>query len=218
MLECISLGDKVELLTELDSEGEQEHYFSSIQEIEDNKLIIAAPIVKGKIEPLEVDTDYGICIYTKKGLYRCEVQLVSREKKGNLFLLNFITVTEIVKYQRRQYYRMDCIIKFTFKGVDKKWYDAVILDISGGGIRFSTNSKVEQGDYILNNIKFDLKGNVIDMLVYGNVININHNASSSALKYEVRVAFEDISKVDRENIIKYIFDEERRRRKNKVKV
>ncbi len=218
MLEYIQLGDKVELLTELDKDGNQEHYFTSVQEIIDGELVISAPIVKGRIEPLEIRRTYGMCIYTHKGLYRCEVELLSREKRDNLFLLTISLQSDLVKYQRRQYYRMDCILEFSFKGIDTdEWYNAVILDISGGGIRFYTKKELKEGDGIFNHIILNMGEREHNLFLGGKVVNVERHIRDREIKYEVREAFDSIDEGDREIIIKYIFDEERRRRKNRVK-
>ncbi len=218
MLEYIQLGDKVELLTELDKDGNQEHYYSSVQEVVDGELVISAPITKGKIEPLEILRTYGMCVYTKKGLYRCEVELVSREKRDKLFLLTIRLQSDLVKYQRRQYYRMDCILEFSFKGIDTdEWYKAVILDISGGGIRFYTRKKLKEGDGIFNHILLNVSEKEHDLFLGGKVVDVEKHERDREVQYEVRESFDSIDEGDRETIIKYIFDEERRRRRNRVK-
>ncbi len=218
MFEYIQLGDKVELLTELDKNGNQEHYFTSVQEIVDGELVISAPIIKGRIEPLEIRMTYGMCVYTKKGLYRCEVELVSREKRDNLFLLTISLQSDLVKYQRRQYYRMDCILEFSFKGTDTdQWYNAVILDISGGGIRFYTTKALKEGDGIFNHITLGANDKENNLFLGGKVVDVEIHSRDKEVQYEVRESFDSIDEVDREAIIKYIFDEERRRRRNRVK-
>ncbi len=218
MLDYIQLGDKVELLTELDEDGNQEHYFSSVQEMVDGELLITAPIIQGRIEPLELFRTYGMCVYTFRGLYRCEIEVVSREKRSNLFLLTIRLKSDLVKYQRRQYYRMDCILQFSFKGADTdEWYKAVILDISGGGIRFYTTKELKVDDSIFNHIMLDINEKQNNLFLGGKVVNVERHDRGREVQFEVREAFDSIEENDRETIIKYIFDEERRRRRNRVK-
>ncbi len=217
MLEYVNLGDKIELLTELDSQGNQKKYFSSIQGVEGNTLIVSAPMTKGRIEPLEIMRVYGMCIYTDKGLYRAEVEVVSREVRETLFLLHVQLRSELEKFQRRQFYRMDCVLQFNFKGVnsDDDWFNALILDISGGGIRFYTKEKLKIGDEIINHIKLQFKDRVEELYLTGKVLSMDISGKKDDIKFEVREVFEDIDEDDREVIIKYIFDEERRRRRKR---
>ncbi len=217
MLDYIQLGDKIEMVTELDNEGNQEHYYSSVQGKEDGCIIITAPTVKGRLDPLEIERTYGMCVYTKRGLYRCEVELVSRERRANLFLLYIQINTDLKKYQRRQYYRMDCMLQFNFKNaITNEWYRAIIVDISGGGLRFYTDKIVREGDKLLNQVIINIKGEQKEILLSGKVVYAKKRLNKGLTNYEIREHFDTISDSERDLIIKYIFDEERRRRRNKV--
>ncbi len=217
MLEYVNLGDKIELVTELDAKGNQKKYFSSIQGVEGNTLIISAPMTKGRIEPLEIKRVYGMCVYTEKGLYRAEVEVVSREIRDALFLLYIQLRGDLEKFQRRQYYRMDCVLQFNFKlnGDTDAWKKALILDISGGGIRFLTTEEIKEDEELVNHIILELKGVKKELYLTGNVIGVKIDRDSGDTKYEVRESFEDIDEDDRDLIVKYVFDEERRRRRKR---
>ncbi len=218
MIDYVKLGDKIELVTELDALGRQEHYYSCVQGREDNVLTISAPMTKGRIEPLELHRTYGMCVYTSNGLYRCEVELISRENRDNLFLLNIKIKGSLQKYQRREYYRMDCVLQFHFKDANSDtWYNAVILDISGGGIRFFTRERLKEQDEIINHIILEFNDKKYELYLNGKIIGAERNSESGDVNYEIRESFDNISEDDRELIIKYIFDAERRRRRNKVR-
>ncbi len=144
MLKSIALGDKVELVTRVTMEGEQDQYYSKIQEVnKDGEIVILAPLEGGRIIPLELSRKYGMCVYTDKGLYRCEVQVKSRSKDEKLYLITLQIITALQKYQRRQYYRLDCMLTFHYKDdAEDVWSDGMILDISGGGIRFTSKQQL----------------------------------------------------------------------------
>lgn len=213
---AIKLGDKVELVTEVTVNGTQNQYFSKVQEVKaDGEVVIMAPLEAGRIIPLELNRKYGMCVYTSKGLYRCEVQVVSRNKDEKLYLINLEILTALQKYQRRQYYRLDCMLSFHYKDDEEdNWSDGTILDISGGGIRFTSTTELEHKKGVVNHIELDYGEDIHHLYLSGVIIESAKTKGNDRL-YENRVEFDAISNEDREMIIRFIFEEERRRRKNK---
>ncbi len=217
MNNCIRIGNKVEILTDLDEKGEQKHYYTNIQDIDGNEITILAPIIKGRIEPLEIDRVYGMCIYGDRGLYRCEVVVTSREKKNKLFLIKLQVESRVEKYQRRQFYRMDCVMSFHYKDdIENNWYEGTILDISGGGLRFSTNERISESKSLVNHLRLEINGSCDEVFLNGEIVQCNLS-DSDPNTYEIREKFSEITENERDIIIKYIFDEERRRRSGKSK-
>lgn len=216
MQNAIGLGDKVEIVTEVTLDGTQDKYFSKVQELKnDGEVVILAPIVAGRIIPLELNRKYGMAIYTNKGLYRCEVQVVRRSKDDRLYLITLQILTTLQKYQRRQYYRMDCMLAFHYKDdAEDIWIDGTILDISGGGIRFTSSTQLEGKKGIVNHIILSFPEEESHLYISGLIIE-SIPLKGNELLFENRVEFDMISNEDRETIIRFIFDEERRRRKNK---
>lgn len=216
MRNAIKLGDKVELVTEVTLTNQQDKYFSKVQEVDsDTSVVIMAPIENGRIEPLELNKNYGMSVYTDKGLYRCEVMVAKRVKTDNLYLLTLDILTTLQKYQRRQYYRMDCMLTFQYKDdLNKDWHEGVILDISGGGIRFTSKSRLENDKELINHIRLNMLEDEEELFLSGMIIESAPMALDETI-YENRVVFEGIDSMEREVIIKFIFEEERRRRKSR---
>jgi c-di-GMP-binding flagellar brake protein YcgR len=93
------------------------------------------------------------------------------------------------------------------------WLNASITDLSGGGARFNSYEPLNPGDKVKIKLNFVTGGELKKLLLGANVIAseklLNHTE-----KYEHRVAFTDIGKADREDLIKFVFEQERKRRKN----
>ena len=214
MNKMIQLGDKVELVTEVTLNKHQDKFYSKIQEVTDeNTIVIMAPIVNGRIEPLELNRRYGMCVYTDKGLYRCEVMVTKRVKTDHLYLISLERQSSLQKYQRRQYYRMDCMLSFQYKDdVEEEWHQGVILDISGGGIRFTSRTKLEEKKGIISHVLLKMIENIEEELYLSGVIIASVPAELDPTLFENRVEFDGIDSFEREIIIKFIFEEERRRR------
>lgn len=216
MHSAIKLGDKVELVTEVTLNNQQYTYYSKIQEVMEGAVVIQAPIEGGRIEPLELNKKYGMSIYTDKGLYRCEVMVSKRVKYERLYLLTLDILSSLQKYQRRQYYRMDCMLNFQYKGDDAEtWHKGLILDISGGGIRFTSKNQLKDKKVLFNHIRLNmLSGEEEELFLTGVIIQSVPTELDPGV-FENRIEFDGIDGYEREMIIKFIFEEERRRQRHR---
>lgn len=211
-------------------------YFSQIYDIiEEDKLKIAMPTEGTRMVPLKKNVKYEICIYTAQGLYKCRAVMVERYKEDNVHIAIMELYTGVWKYQRRQHYRLECNIELQYRVlteeetellldsrtpvsfqnelVNKGQIRGITLDISGGGIRFVSNSPNMDGEHIL--IEFDVM--IGKTLKHFSIVSVQIETRKSEKRkdiYEHRVQFENISLREREDLIKYIFEEERRFRKN----
>ena len=84
----------------------------------------------------------------------------------NIFVLEVDFITELKRFQRREYYRLDRSIdilyqKQTGKSVDGPQKKGVLVDLSGGGLRFRAPEEVQQGEKMQIEIPLPFaKGNV----------------------------------------------------------
>lgn len=209
----INLGDKIELTKKIDTDNLETYHSMVYDVIDQEHILIQAPIEGGKIIPLEMETVYYACIFTKNGLYRGEVQVTKRMKDERLHFLELTFITSIKKFQRRQHYRMNCILNFKYKDQDDDhWDTGTVLDISGGGLRFSNTKEIQKDVVIRCHLNLHLREYEIELDVDGIVLQ-SIQVDSDTSHYQTRVSFLDMSTDDTEKIIKFIFEEERRRRK-----
>lgn len=224
-------GDKLEISViskERDEKGEpiKKTYTSELYEIvDDNKIHAAMPMEQMKVVLLPVGAEYNLCFYTSNGLYQCMGRVSERFKNNNLFVLSFEFTTGLKRYQRREYYRLNCSLEMKSKAIedygkdendrlifmdtDLTFDDGVMVDISGGGARFISGASYEKGSLIRYNFSLFVSGELNEYNLVGKVIN-SRPLENRAGKYESRIQFIEIVQDERESIIKYIFEEERR--------
>jgi c-di-GMP-binding flagellar brake protein YcgR len=243
----VSVGDKLELkrIRTIDNDKEDKIYKSKLLDfISDDKASIAMPIEKGRVIPLEVGDKYSIRFFTNKGLFQCKAVITERYRNDNIYVLIVQFLSDLEKYQRRQYYRLECILDVTyhiitdvelslmnkiqadeFQNEEEKqkyintleefqsnWLTANVLDLSGGGARFTSNSNHESGLLIQISMRLGIDKWAKNYLLNAVIISSNKMTNRQGY-YEHRVQFKDIKKDEREAIIKFIFEEERRQRK-----
>ena len=208
-------------------------YVSQVYDMgdEESKLVIAMPIKAGKLILLSVGACFEAFFYTKKGMYQSEIVVTDRYKSDNLYMLDVTMKTPLKKFQRRQFYRFDCMldVDYTLLTDSEEQYisttkqipeelsgdkrTAMTKNISGGGIKIVGDQKLEKDDKLY--VYFELMVNeyVKTFRLVTRVIDCNEVMNRTGM-YTSRLEFEHIRNEEREIIIKYIFEEERRIRKN----
>ncbi len=246
--DIVSVGDKLELkslsFSTKNIENEKIYKSQVLDFIGDDAASILMPIEKGRIIPLKVGDRYSLCFFTKKGLYQCKSVITERVRINNIYVLTVQFTSELEKFQRRQFYRLEYLLEFTYRLVSdteisiinrqrhnnfkdeeeqinytnileklkQEWLSGTILDLSGGGARFVSQHNHERGNMMQMCLEFENNTAAKSINIQAMVISSNRMVNRQGF-YEHRVQFIDILKEERESIIKFIFEEERRQRK-----
>lgn len=232
----ISLGQRVELeaVARNMADGEVQQvkkvYSSKVYDIlSQERLEILMPVEQRKLILLPVDSEYTMYFYVENGIYECSARIVDRYKTSNTYILVVELLTPLRKYQRREFYRYNCALEletrelqeeetllldnplFEFKQglpVEK----SVIVDISGGGLRFIANKKYKEGMFLYCRYCLLNKEETKVYEIVGKVLH-SMNVEKRPGYYEHRIQYHNIDNRTREEIIRYIFEEERKNRK-----
>lgn len=231
----ISLGDRIELRevdrSRIAEDENQRVYYSTVHEIlSEDTLEITMPQEQTKLILLPVDSEYDLVFYGETGLYQCFARIVDRYKSNNIYILRVELTSNLRKYQRREYYRFSCALEMCARSLEEEELQAVesktpsllqpglplrrsvIVDISGGGLRFMSAQKYEMGSLIYCSYHL-LKGKEIKKYeVIGKVLAVSELENRPGV-YEHRVQYYNMDVETREEIIRFIFEEERRTRK-----
>ncbi|MCH5273151.1 MAG: flagellar brake domain-containing protein [Lachnospiraceae bacterium] len=216
-----------------------------------DEAVIEMPAKEGALVALEPGTAFLVCFYTNKGLYQCRVQVVSRRYEDKLPVAVIKFRSEFERLQRRQYYRIECLLNMEFcvpkeaelerllwekssfheqviqeqttpeeeqeeeTGTPVNFYTGIALDLSGGGVRFNSGYQAAEGEVIAMKIAFLEQDVLKQQLLFAKVLAVYPVPNRTGL-YEHRVQFVHITNAERESIIRYIFFEERKRRKKEA--
>ena len=239
LTDYISPGNRVELKATgkmwMDEDVRTKHiYMSKVMDVNsDDRIEILMPFERGKIVLLPVDGEYSLCFYSTKGLYQCFAKIVDRYRSDNMYILVMDLTSELSKLQRREYYRFSCALELSSRMCSKEELEAfeknrkylvdagtglqksVVVDISGGGLRFVANFRYEEGSTIY--CSYRLPGNVNDKVyeMICNVLKVQELESRPGL-FEHRIQYIYIDETSREDIIHFIFEEERKIRKKQT--
>lgn len=231
-------GDKVDL-TEVKSEErissfgviERKNYSTRVYDIvSEDEIKVNMPFENGHIVLLEVGDDYDLCFYSGNGLYQCYARITDRYKSDNVYVLCMELTSPLRKFQRREYYRLNCILNMKCREVGEKEFaeikendvsiintdlileDGVIVDISGGGAKFISDKRFEKDTKILFMFNLNMNGKPTEYSVIGRII-LSEPLEGREGEYRNHIQFINIKDKDREGIIRYIFEEERKIRR-----
>ena len=214
-------------------ENEETKTYSTIvyEIVSEDCLEIQMPMEKTKLILLPVGKEYEVCFYAGAVLYKCFARVEDRYKRGTIYLLLLELTSNLRKYQRREYYRFSCILEMLSRNLEEQEIEvtadknkdtinlqpglplkrSVIVDISGGGLRFISTERYEAGSLILCTYNLYISGQRQHYEVVGKVLAVKEMENKRG-SYEHRVEYYNMDVKSREAIIKYIFEEERKNR------
>ena len=228
-------GQKIEMKSVkrslVDKEEKETTHTSIVFDVlSEDRIEVQMPIEQTTLILLPVDGEYELYFYTDNGLYECRGRVIDRYKSNNVYILLFELETNLRKYQRREYYRYSCALDMDTRNLceeevasaDKKanvrlvpglpLKRSIIVNISGGGLRFVANYKYDKDSYILCKYHLLRKGEEKDYEIVCKILDVKEIETRPG-EYEHRVQYMNLDVQDREEIIQFIFDEERRIRR-----
>lgn len=236
-------GSKIDIRVTRKKKGEDEqeetkYYQSNVYDVlSEDRIEVVMPMEKAKIVLLPVGGVYDLFFYTDTSIYQCRARIVDREKKDNIYLLTMDLISNLRKHQRREYYRFSCALEMSARPLEEKEITSmeeegmkkemvvpelplkrsIIVDISGGGLRFVSDYKYETESIVLCKYRLDTYEGVKILEVLGKVLSVKELENREGM-FEHRIQYINIEDEVREEIIKYIFEEERKNLKKKDKL
>lgn len=206
---------------------ERKSYQSKVIDVlSEDRIEISMPIEKTKLILLPVDGEYDLYFYSDNGLYQCYARVVDRYKNNSMYVLVLDLISNLRKHQRREYYRFSCALDMNSRPLEEEEValagkkdellipqlplkSSVIVDISGGGLRFVANYAYEAQSLILCKYHLMINGENKEYNLVGKVLSVRELENRKGV-FEHRVQYVNVDATEREEIIKYIFDEERK--------
>jgi c-di-GMP-binding flagellar brake protein YcgR len=242
--DVITLGDKIDIrlsrqLRKQENGGEEAAvYQSSVSDyLSDKELEISMPTQGGRMVLFQMGAECSLIFYTKGGMYTTTATVTKRFRRDGLYLLTVLLTGSLVKFQRREFFRVDHssqveYYKITMEIAKSRTMQEIFTaieeepeafskqtgnmqDVSGGGIRFSAAEGLEPNTYVL--VKFRLSNGKMDesFRLVGQVVgSYPHERASGLFNNRIEFLFKDLR--DREKIVRFVFEEERRIRKKEV--
>lgn len=242
----ISIGDRIELTHIASATNRalsQNRYASQLLDYDEDKMAkISVPIYENRIVPLETGDEYQLCFFTKAGLYQCRGRIEKRYREKNMQILAVRFRSRLQKFQRRMFYRLDCVMNMKYRMLEEKeldvlkkyagdwsegldqdeldiqsfeqmefaWNDGTVADLSGGGVRFRSREEIEPESIIEIIVHLSFKNRNMPIRFFVRVLACERKQMDDSF-YEVRGQFQYLDEKERELVVQYVFEEQRRR-------
>lgn len=203
---------------------------------EDGGLELSMPMESGKLVLLPIGTRFEFVFYAADGLYQSVGLVEERYKSNNMYMLRVSLKSPLCKFQRREYSRMSCAINMAYYGITQQQAlktpqdeciqliqqpevestrrEGEIVDISGGGVRFMTDAENKNDGYILIGLRLGSGGQEKTYYIPAHILT-SAIVPGSPGRFENRAEFIIKDRFVREEIMRFIFDEERRNKSSR---
>ena len=221
--DAINVGDRAELIVAGYPKTVYRTKVTNILDEGERVLSIYVPTLSGRNLRMTANQDYIISVFTNHSIIRfiCVFEGYVKEDLNIFVAIRIVDTGE--KIQRREFFRFTCMLAMKFSVIDYgdneaakilhssghvKHYDAIVRDIGGGGIRFITVAELAMD----NSIECTILLGSTTLKANGQLLEKQYMPKST-MKYQYRALFYDLSPTVQEEIINYIFVEQRRQRK-----
>ena len=214
-LKEIKVGTKLEISL-IDSSGENisPYYPIKLQHINKNDMLeVDLPSVGTQMIFFENGTTTQITITYKDGLYSFRAKVIERFKKKDIPIMVLKQESEIIKIQRRSYFRLNCncVIRYrpyklpAFGVNDESFRTTQTVDLSGGGMCIIVEEKIEQINFL--ECVIILEKDIIIKAI-GKIISMKKDETADSNRWKAGIHFQRINEFERERIINFVFQEQ----------
>jgi c-di-GMP-binding flagellar brake protein YcgR len=183
-------------------------YRSRVVGIYKNQITLAAPIIKGEVVSMSPGATVIVSYSDQIAIYSFESHVISLNR------LTPATVTlgepyDFKRTQRRNFVRLEVNLDIAFTPTDEDFRpvggtcSGTTLDLSGGGTKFVCNTMLKYGDILDATVYLSGNDSVKAM---GRVTRFVETPANLKQKYSVGLEFTVIEEVERDKIIKFIFN------------
>lgn len=193
------------------SEGEYVgRYKTRIEDVGDRLISLGAPFERGEVVSLREGSKVRLTYWDETAAYSFEGKILRRiAVPVPMFVVEL--PNSVTKVQRRSFVRVPALYPVTFQSVTKEGlsdlHQATMLDLSGGGMRFQTEERVESKALLYTYLTLP-NG---DLQTPVRVCRVNKVEDSKW--YIVAVEFRDLQERERDRIIICVFEIQRAMRK-----
>ncbi|WP_160670750.1 PilZ domain-containing protein [Clostridium sp. C8-1-8] len=198
----------------LDVLYEEKIYKCQVQDLEENFFNINIPVSEGEYLTVPRGIDLEFMSFCDDGdVYKFKSTIISRSQENNISMYVMANPFEIQRIQRRDYVRVKVaqIINYitgdySLADIDElRLNNAILLDLSGGGMRVKVKEQIAKGDKIISQLKYGTQ----ELFVKGTVVRVE---ATEDKKWIYGVVFDEIDERTRDRIIRMVFDIMRKQR------
>ncbi|PKM80861.1 MAG: hypothetical protein CVU89_12015 [Firmicutes bacterium HGW-Firmicutes-14] len=207
---------KVNQPIELELPGDELHrYRSKVEELTGDRVVVMSPMKGGCVITLKPGTQIKIIYRDNIAVYTYLSRVIT-QNNDHVSTVTLAQPTEIRRIQRRNFVRLDTRLKVKLVKLDAKFnpkseeFSATTVDISGGGLMFNCSVRLEPGEVLQASLCLNPNETV---RAIGRVVRSLENPPGVRETYSVGFEFTVIDEIERDKIIRFIFNQQRELRR-----
>ena len=204
----LKIGSKVIINKKV--KNDENDYISQIENVEGNKIKILTPMYKSALIRLHEGTNIGLMVFSDLGIYKLDAEVGASTVDKLLHYTELKATSKVAKFERRDHFRLkimkDILVRKKDENDEKEepeYVKCITIDLSGGGIQFSSTEKFEENDIVEMSIDMDDD----KMILKGEILSVVKQEGVGNYKYGTK--FVDMCESVRERVIRYIFKVQR---------
>ncbi len=208
----LSINQNVEVVI---SEGPyQGSYNSKVSDLVEDKIKVMAIYKREELIPLRKGEEVQLLYEGESAFYSLKTEILDRGKDPIPTLILKKT-DDINRIQRRKYFRLQVNKKIKYKSLkdiedenkEAKFKKTTAIDLSGGGLLMVLKEDLNLKDKLLFNLNIEN----LDKLIKGRIVRIKHN--KDGYSKTAGIEFIEIGRKDRDKIISFLFNYQRKLRR-----
>lgn len=187
---------------------DKHEYTTQIQDIKDDTLLVLTPMYKSAMMRLQKGTELEMLVLDSGKIHSVFGKAGDTIIEGSLYYTE-IKVIDVTKIERRSYFRVKIMTDMrvrekikqdlTEELSDEEFFDAITIDLSGGGVQFSSMKSFKKNTIIEMKLGIDDR----ELLLEGEVLNRVEQLGLASYKHMVK--FINLDTEVRELIVRYVF-------------
>lgn len=184
-------------------------YKTVIQDVLKDGFLISIPVNQGEYLMLNQHEEVELYNYVDDlSLYKLTCNIVGKVVDNNIPLYKVSLPKDVKKIQRRNYVRVNMLHPIKYikeEAKDSEMLPALLLDLSGGGMRIKLKEELYTGDFISAKLNSD----ELVITAKGKVVR---KEKSNDGRFIYGISFWQLDNISRENIIRNVFKTMRKQR------
>ncbi|MDR0271796.1 MAG: PilZ domain-containing protein [Clostridiales bacterium] len=177
---------------------------------EKRQVLVHAPVERNRLVELKIGGNLMLRLLTDNAIYNFKATMVAYAEIDGFDVVRLSIDDDGEKVQRRSAFRFNCAIPVTFSAIYSSGQQAereegVATDLSAGGAKIFTDKSLHTG-YLLN-ISIPLGEGLV--VAFGDVRTRTELPDGSKFAYQYGVRFSMMPESDQEQIIKFMYKNQR---------
>ncbi|OOM16225.1 flagellar brake protein [Clostridium saccharobutylicum] len=205
----LEVNDRIEVIVN------EKPYKSLVIDVDDDVIKINLPANDGQYLMLHSGEKIEVNAYLENGnCFNFYSKVISKGKDGNILYYELEEPFNITAIQRRNFFRVGMVNSVQYKNITSipeedfeniPFKEALMVDLSGGGIKLKLKEKVNKDDLFFIKMKIKQK----DFLLRGDIVRIEETFDNERL---CGIRFLDITEAQSDIIIGELFEIMRKQR------